>query len=117
PGLGGPVKCFLAGADLEHGVPGALQPGGQDVALRLVVIDEEQNRRRLGHEVSRHALRIAKVSRSLVSSSLCSSAAARGGGSISTPVITIAGIAAGSWRSSAAPSRPGMRRSVSTRST
>ena len=60
--------------------PGPAQPGAHEVALGLVVVDQEDAGRGLGHDGSRTTPRMVNSSRSRVSSSLRSSAAARGGG-------------------------------------
>ena len=67
------------GAGLDHGVTRPPQPGGQEVALGLVVVDDEHDGRGVGHGVPRMTPRMVNSSRSLVSSSLRSRAAARGG--------------------------------------
>ena len=65
----------------------------EDVALGLVVVHQQQGACQVGHRAPRLTRRMANASRSLVRSSLRSSAAARGGVATSRPVMTIAGSA------------------------
>src|SRR5207344_3152460 len=116
-GGGGPFQGLPPGPGLDHGVPGPVQPGSHQVALGLVVVDEQHDGLIAGHDGLRMIPRRVNSSRSRVSSSLRSMAAARGGGGTSAPVMMIAGTVAGSRASSALPSMPGIRMSASIRST
>ena len=99
-----PDQRVPPGARLGHRVAGPPQPGPEQVALGLVVVDEQQPAGEPRSSRPPDGPRMAKASRSLVSSPLRSSAAARGGVATSSPVMTIAGRSAGSRR--AARSRP-----------